>query len=41
MSISAENRPRMQHTPAAEAWTALVLTLLRLNSEIIADGKLP
>lgn len=28
----------MQHTPAAKAWTDLVLTLLRLNSEIITDG---
>jgi DNA-binding MarR family transcriptional regulator len=28
----------MEHTPAAKAWTALTLTLLRLNSEIIADG---
>lgn len=28
----------MQHTPAAKAWTDLILTLLRLNSEIVADG---
>ena len=28
----------MQHTPAAKAWTDLILTLLRINSEIVADG---
>jgi DNA-binding MarR family transcriptional regulator len=28
----------MQHTPAAKAWTDLILTLLRLNSDIVADG---
>jgi DNA-binding MarR family transcriptional regulator len=28
----------MKHTAAAKAWTDLILTLLRLNSEIVADG---
>ena len=28
----------MTHTPAAKAWTELILTIFRLNSEIISAG---
>jgi DNA-binding MarR family transcriptional regulator len=28
----------MTHTPAAKAWTELVLTMLRLNSAIVSEG---